>query len=38
MEWVAEACRRATTSSGSTLYDCSGDGAKILAVAAKSAN
>jgi 4-amino-4-deoxy-L-arabinose transferase-like glycosyltransferase len=36
MAWVSAACRRATTSSGSTLYDCSGDAAKLLAVAAKS--
>lgn len=35
MLWVSEACRRATTSEGSVLYDCSGDAAKILAVAAK---
>ncbi|HWD70050.1 MAG TPA: glycosyltransferase family 39 protein [Solirubrobacteraceae bacterium] len=35
MEWVSEACRRATTSNGSVLYDCSGRASRILAVAAK---
>jgi 4-amino-4-deoxy-L-arabinose transferase-like glycosyltransferase len=35
MQWVSEACRRATTSGGSVLYDCSGRAARILAVAAK---
>jgi hypothetical protein len=38
MEWVSQACSRATTSDGSTLYDCSGDAAKILTVAAKTAS
>ncbi|HWE59233.1 MAG TPA: glycosyltransferase family 39 protein [Solirubrobacteraceae bacterium] len=36
MQWVSEACRRATTSGGSVLYDCSGRAARILAVAGKS--
>lgn len=36
MEWVSEACRRATTSDGSTLYDCSGRASRILTAAAKS--
>jgi hypothetical protein len=35
MQWVSEACRRATTVDGSVLYDCSGRAAQILAVAAK---
>jgi 4-amino-4-deoxy-L-arabinose transferase-like glycosyltransferase len=35
MQWVSEACRRATTADGSVLYDCSGRAAQILAVAAK---
>jgi 4-amino-4-deoxy-L-arabinose transferase-like glycosyltransferase len=35
MTWVTEACRKATTVSGSALYDCSGRAAQILAVAAK---
>ena len=33
MEWVTEACRKATTVDGSALYDCSGRAARILAVA-----
>jgi 4-amino-4-deoxy-L-arabinose transferase-like glycosyltransferase len=36
MRWVSEACRRATTSGGSALYDCSGRAARILAVATRS--
>jgi 4-amino-4-deoxy-L-arabinose transferase-like glycosyltransferase len=36
MQWVSEACRRATTSNGSALYDCSGSAARILAVAGKA--
>jgi 4-amino-4-deoxy-L-arabinose transferase-like glycosyltransferase len=36
MQWVSEACRRATTVDGSVLYDCSGRAARILAVAAKA--
>ena len=36
MQWVSEACRRATTPDGSTLYDCSGRAARILQVAGKS--
>jgi 4-amino-4-deoxy-L-arabinose transferase-like glycosyltransferase len=35
MEWVSEACRRATTTDGSVLYDCSGRASQILAAAAK---
>jgi hypothetical protein len=38
MDWVSEACGKATTSDGSKLYDCSGDAAKILAVAAKGSS
>jgi 4-amino-4-deoxy-L-arabinose transferase-like glycosyltransferase len=33
MEWVASACRRATTVGGSVLYDCSGRAAQILQAA-----
>jgi hypothetical protein len=33
MEWVSEACTKATTVDGSVLYDCSGRAAAILAVA-----
>jgi hypothetical protein len=36
MRWVSEACRRATTSDGEELYDCSGRADRILAVAAKA--
>ena len=36
MQWVSEACRRATTADGSALYDCSGRAAQILQVAGKS--
>jgi 4-amino-4-deoxy-L-arabinose transferase-like glycosyltransferase len=33
MDWVADACRKSTTVSGSVLYDCSGRAAQILAAA-----
>jgi 4-amino-4-deoxy-L-arabinose transferase-like glycosyltransferase len=36
MQWVSKACRRATTSGGGALYDCSGRAERILAVAAKT--
>ncbi len=36
MQWVGEACRRATTTGGSVLYDCSGRASRILQVAGKS--
>jgi 4-amino-4-deoxy-L-arabinose transferase-like glycosyltransferase len=36
MQWVSEACRRATTSNGQALYDCAGRDERILAVAAKT--
>ncbi len=35
MDWISEACRKATTIDGSVLYDCSGRAARILAVAGK---
>ena len=37
MNWVSEACRKATTVDGAVLYDCSGRASQILAAASGKA-